>query len=681
MNNNKIINDAITSLKNIKKENILEEEMNNKINQTISKVEKIMSDNNMKISILGEFSSGKSTFINAILGDEILINADEPTTAINTYISYGEQNRTTIYKSDGSTKDIKLEDLEKYTKEGKVSNEIDKVEIKYDNAYLKKGVTIIDTPGANVDNDRHNKQREKAIKESSIGIFIISVKSLTSNSFIEFLNRNRDQIGKFIFVINKCDLLYDDIDIDINRNNKKDKLKEVSNYVEESIKKYTEIKNSKIFTISAYNHLNNKKTELNDLEKSFDNLINCIEEINQKEKDKLILFEILKVLNEICSTIKNILNDKNKICEYKIKAINGELKSFNEFKKNNYKKFREKINERLYTEERKLKLLILKYKKSYFNDIVDSINNLTISSFEKDAEKIVKSKIINFGANTTNKIYERLNEIGDEEFKIIENDFKKYFEELKIAYRKLGIEKIMKFKIIIKNIIISLLFFAMIFTINMTLNKFGLIQYSTYLNVHRISYILTTVVFCIGVKFSNKSIKYSIRYEKRDENEYSNGVIDVKTDKYEVKIDNTSRAAGAGVGGVVGAGIGGPIGAIVGAGVGAFVGGLFKSDNLNELKKDYIIKVKKEIDLEKDRLNIKLNKLMNDKKNKLFKEYDRYVEENIILYKELLDGIAEYNNNKFTKLNNYNIILKNYLNSFKIITTDINQQLEIVKNE
>ncbi len=355
MNNNKIINDAITSLKNIKKENILEEEMNNKINQTISKVEKIMSDNNMKISILGEFSSGKSTFINAILGDEILINADEPTTAINTYISYGEQNRTTIYKSDGSTKDIKLEDLEKYTKEGKVSNEIDKVEIKYDNAYLKKGVTIIDTPGANVDNDRHNKQREKAIKESSIGIFIISVKSLTSNSFIEFLNRNRDQIGKFIFVINKCDLLYDDIDIDINRNNKKDKLKEVSNYVEESIKKYTEIKNSKIFTISAYNHLNNKKTELNDLEKSFDNLINCIEEINQKEKDKLILFEILKVLNEICSTIKNILNDKNKICEYKIKAINGELKSFNEFKKNNYKKFREKINERLYTEEKIVK--------------------------------------------------------------------------------------------------------------------------------------------------------------------------------------------------------------------------------------------------------------------------------------------------------------------------------------
>ena len=57
-------------------------EINSKIERCRSK----MDDGKLYLALVGEFSSGKSTFINALLGFRLLKEAVMPTTACATYI-------------------------------------------------------------------------------------------------------------------------------------------------------------------------------------------------------------------------------------------------------------------------------------------------------------------------------------------------------------------------------------------------------------------------------------------------------------------------------------------------------------------------------------------------------------------------------------------------------------------
>ncbi|EOR19895.1 dynamin family protein [Clostridium sartagoforme AAU1] len=88
---NSKIKEVMNTLEQIKESNILNNESNQSISNTIKKVNDIYNEKTVKVSILGEFSSGKSTFINGVLNEDILSYGDEPTTAINTVIKYGDK--------------------------------------------------------------------------------------------------------------------------------------------------------------------------------------------------------------------------------------------------------------------------------------------------------------------------------------------------------------------------------------------------------------------------------------------------------------------------------------------------------------------------------------------------------------------------------------------------------------
>ena len=56
------------------------------------------------VMIMGEFKTGKSTFINAILEEEILKSDVTPATAVVSMISYGEERNVIAHFRDGNTK-------------------------------------------------------------------------------------------------------------------------------------------------------------------------------------------------------------------------------------------------------------------------------------------------------------------------------------------------------------------------------------------------------------------------------------------------------------------------------------------------------------------------------------------------------------------------------------------------
>jgi len=73
---------------------------------------KRMNQNIVKIAVFGTFSAGKSSLINALLGDTYLVSSPNPTTAATTELSYGEQSYITLKTNDQLV--AELNDILKY---------------------------------------------------------------------------------------------------------------------------------------------------------------------------------------------------------------------------------------------------------------------------------------------------------------------------------------------------------------------------------------------------------------------------------------------------------------------------------------------------------------------------------------------------------------------------------------
>src|SRR5580704_671853 len=67
-----------------------------------------LDDERFTVVVLGEFNHGKSTFINALLGAQVLPTGITPTTAMLAHVTYGERAGATLVGEDGSRKTIAL---------------------------------------------------------------------------------------------------------------------------------------------------------------------------------------------------------------------------------------------------------------------------------------------------------------------------------------------------------------------------------------------------------------------------------------------------------------------------------------------------------------------------------------------------------------------------------------------
>ena len=117
---------------------------------TVERLKTKLRENRFHLMVLGQFKRGKSTFINSIIGDTLLPTSVIPLTSIVTLLKYGERESIEVIFEDGSQKTIERKYLHQYvTERGNPSNRMGlrHVEISFPSAYLKDGVSIIDTPG------------------------------------------------------------------------------------------------------------------------------------------------------------------------------------------------------------------------------------------------------------------------------------------------------------------------------------------------------------------------------------------------------------------------------------------------------------------------------------------------------------------------------------------------------
>ncbi len=162
--------------------------------------------------VLGQFKRGKSTFINALLGESILPTAIIPLTSVVTILRYGSKLKVEVVYMNGRVEQIDLTTLPAFiTERENPQNKkaVKEVTVFYPSQYLKGGVRIIDTPGAGSIYSHNTEAAYAYLPYVDAGIFVVSVDPPLSKSEHQFLKDVREFVDKVFFVLNKVDQVSD----------------------------------------------------------------------------------------------------------------------------------------------------------------------------------------------------------------------------------------------------------------------------------------------------------------------------------------------------------------------------------------------------------------------------------------------------------------------------------------
>lgn len=186
------------------------------LNQSIRQI-----DDLFLLVIVGEFNAGKSSFINALLGDHLLKEGVTPTTTQINIIRFSTEYQETI-----SDKNILV-----------IGAPIP----------LLKEISIVDTPGTNAIVRKHEEITNLFVPRSDLVLFVTSADRPLSESERAFLQQIRDWGKKLVLVLNKVDLLQND-----------EEVHQVESFIAENVRSLLGIQ-PEIFSVSSRLALQAKK--------------------------------------------------------------------------------------------------------------------------------------------------------------------------------------------------------------------------------------------------------------------------------------------------------------------------------------------------------------------------------------------------------------------------------------
>lgn len=184
---------------------------------TFTDLKKATEEGKFSITVVGQFSTGKSTFLNCLMGEKFLPSFESETTATINFLRSVKESETQkemvkVHYVDGTVKqedNVNLETIEKYvsTKGDKVAEKISFVEIFYDSKFLNDGVCLVDSPGLNGLLANHKEITNNQVKKSHAIIFMFYAKQPGSKSDFEILEYLRKKSNSIIIVLNQIDLV------------------------------------------------------------------------------------------------------------------------------------------------------------------------------------------------------------------------------------------------------------------------------------------------------------------------------------------------------------------------------------------------------------------------------------------------------------------------------------------
>ncbi len=216
-----------------------------------------LADDRFNLMLVGRFSRGKSTLINAVLGQAYLPTGILPLTSVITTVRYGSRPRVVLnFRNSRLRREIQLSQLAEYiTQQANPGNvkELAYAEIELPVELLRRGLFFVDSPGLGSAIAENTETTERFFPEADAFVLITSYDSPLSEEENRALQRIR-QANRVLFVIvNKHDTV-----TAAERG-------QVLRFVKECLAKYSFSREPQIFSVSARQALEGKLSRSDEL--------------------------------------------------------------------------------------------------------------------------------------------------------------------------------------------------------------------------------------------------------------------------------------------------------------------------------------------------------------------------------------------------------------------------------
>lgn len=401
---------------------------------------KLVKEQELLVPVVGGFSAGKSTAINAFLGEDILSVAITPETALATELRYTDgQAYAQGVKENGQIEELSLDEFVKLKER---AEDFAYAKVFLNNEKLKsiEPLILVDMPGFDAPVEAHNKAIMEYLARGAYFVILESASSGTLAMSIKRHIENLQTLGRsFSFALTKCDLKPKS-ELDEIKTSIADELKDSFDYdksvflldLKGGLDKVIKDTNSEQIFENLYK--DELKFDFKDTKSSLQTKISALK-ANKNEALEAVK-ELKKAVEKINSTQENLNTDTNecaqnaaiatinvvaeslrlKASEIANAALNGEeamnsvvseivqnvlLKEFNARAKTQ----RERLINTFKGQISDLNLDSLNIDATWVNDISKSINNalMGISTKPKDnliteyGDKVVKILIVSLG--------------------------------------------------------------------------------------------------------------------------------------------------------------------------------------------------------------------------------------------------------------------------------------------
>ncbi len=323
------------------------------------------------IPIVGEFSSGKTTLLNALGDNKKLETASKPTTSVIYEIYFGNEKEYAELVYENGNVEV-IDDIS--TLKNDEFKGVEVVRIFDTSLNVPNSTILVDTPGLSSNDPKHKEALSKYLPNSDALILCTDVNQQITNSLLDFIEMNKLSHLPIYIVITKTDT----------------KTEEEINLAKEYIRKNISLPAEQIISISAIkNELGEFYSLIENIQRNKNNIIQNILafRINAiKDYLKTYISDLLNNLESEKSIEKEIKEQKNKLDKL-LKTIDRLIidteNRIEDVKYDTTRNFSNIIEE-------KLDGIIAKRDNAADSKavgIINSVSNLVISNFQNEVRK------------------------------------------------------------------------------------------------------------------------------------------------------------------------------------------------------------------------------------------------------------------------------------------------------
>ena len=210
-----------------------------------------LADDRFQLAVVGQFSRGKSTMMNAIMGAPYLPTGALPMTSVLTTVRYGSHPRVTVRRRGSRRSPIEttLEQLPRFVAQSsqeRDEQQVDSAVVELPAEILRLGLQFVDTPGIGSAIAANTATTESFLPDADALIFVTSFDAALSEAELEFLAGAAQHVQRLFLVVNKLDLI------------RPQEREDVEQFIRGQLTKLVDEPDRRLFSISARDALASK---------------------------------------------------------------------------------------------------------------------------------------------------------------------------------------------------------------------------------------------------------------------------------------------------------------------------------------------------------------------------------------------------------------------------------------